>query len=381
MKILNVITSVNPAGGGPIEGVKQVGQVLVEGGHTFEVASLDAPNDPWVAECPLTVFPLGPSRTSYAYSPHLVPWLRSNAQRYDAIIARGIWQFGSFGVWLALHKSETPYYVYTHGMLDPWFKVTYPLKHLKKSLYWPWGDYRVLRDARAVCFTCEEERVLARQSFSRYRCNEVVVNYGTSGPQGEADATREVFLIRFPELRSKRIVFFISRIHEKKGCDLLIEAFAKMTKRDSSLHLVIAGPDQMGWQGQLQALGERLGIADRISWPGMLTGDLKWGAFHAADVFMLPSHQENFGIVVAEALSCGLPVLISNKVNIWREIESDGAGLVDDDTVAGATRLLEKWLDMTHEERQDMRAKAQLCFRERFEIHKAALSLINVLKD
>jgi glycosyltransferase involved in cell wall biosynthesis len=76
----------------------------------------------------------------------------------------------------------------------------------------------------------------------------------------------------------------------------------------------MAGPDQAGWQMKLEIQAEKLGISERVSWTGMLSGDLKWGAFHAADVFILPSHQENFGIVVAEALSCSLPVLISNKV-------------------------------------------------------------------
>ena len=78
--------------------------------------------------------------------------------------------------WLALESLRkqgfhTPaYFVFTHGMLDPWFKRTYPLKHLKKWLYWPWAEYRVLRDAQAVLFTCEEERILARQSFWLYKC-------------------------------------------------------------------------------------------------------------------------------------------------------------------------------------------------------------------
>ena len=88
--------------------------------------------------------------------------------------------------------------VYTHGMLDPWFKRRYPLKHLKKLLYWPWGEYRVLREASAVLFTCEEERVLARQAFRPYRCNEVVVKYGTAGPQGEAPLELEAFYGRIP---------------------------------------------------------------------------------------------------------------------------------------------------------------------------------------
>lgn len=379
MKILHVITSVDPAGGGPIEGLKQLAGVLTAKGHVIEIASLDAPDESWVAECPLPIHAMGPTKSTYGYTPRLLPWLKENAANYDFVIVRGIWQYGSFATWRALHKSKTPYLVFTHGMLDPWFKRTYPLKHLKKSLYWPWAEYRVLRDAAGVCFTCEEERILARQSFRLYKCREFVVNYGTAGAKGDGNAQKRHFLENFPQLQEKRMLLFLSRIHVKKGCDLLIAAFAKIASHDPNLHLVIAGPDQTNWRPQLEAQAEKLGIASRITWPGMLSGDLKWGAFEAAELFVLPSHQENFGIVVAEALSCGTPVLISNKVNIWREIESDGAGLVEEDSVEGTIRVLERWLQMSDEEKQKMRQQARDTFLQRFDINEAADSFLRVL--
>src|SRR5213076_1488953 len=114
------------------------------------------------------------------------------------------------------------------GMLDPWFKRTYPLKHLKKWIYWPWADYRVLRDARAVLFTTEEERLLARQSFWLYRCREAVVDYGTAGPTGDAARQRESFRSAFPMLRDTRNLLFLSRLHPKQGCDTLLAAFARV---------------------------------------------------------------------------------------------------------------------------------------------------------
>lgn len=175
-------------------------------------------------------------------------------------------------------------------MLDPWFKRTYPLKLLKKSLYWPWAEYRVLKDAAGVCFTCEEERILTRQSFRPYKCREIVVNYGTAGAQGYSELQKQLFLKKFPQLEGKRLLSFLSRIHVKKGCDLLIEAFAKIALRDASLQLVIAGPDNTNWRPQLEAQAEKLRIAERIAWLGMLSGDLKWSAFHAAEVFVMPSH-------------------------------------------------------------------------------------------
>src|SRR5206468_2813608 len=122
----------------------------------------------------------------------------------------------ALGVWWALHNTTTPYFVYTHGMMGPWFKRTYPLKHYKKWLYWFWADYRVLRDAAAVLFTCEEERRLARQSFWLYRCDECVVSYGTAGPSGDRDAQHALFTAQFPELRGKRVLVFLGRIHVVK---------------------------------------------------------------------------------------------------------------------------------------------------------------------
>ena len=379
MRLLRSIRSVNPAGGGPIEGIKQVARVHAALGHETEIVSLDSPEDAWVKECPVKVHAMGPVRSGYGYSSKLVPWLREHRREYDAVVVSGLWQYSGFGVWRALRGTDTPYFVFPHGMLDPWFKRAYPLKHLKKWLYWPWADYRMLRDARAVLFTSEEECRAARESFWLYRCNEVVVNYGIAAPTGATEAQKEAVLARFPELAGKRAFVFLSRIHEKKGCDLLVRAFAKVARTDDSLRLVFAGPDQTGWSAALREIAQQLGIADRIVWTGMISGDLKWGMLHLAEAFVLPSHQENFGIAVAEALACGTPVLISNKVNIWREIESDRAGLVDEDDAPGTLRLLEKWLALSAQEKDAMRKTARETFQARFEVTRAAEALIGAI--
>ncbi|PTY07314.1 transferase [Opitutaceae bacterium EW11] len=384
MRILHSIRSVNPQGGGPIEGVKQLAAVNRAHGHDIEVVSLDSPRDPWVREFPLPCHPMGPSRGSYGYSPRLVPWLRDHGANYDAVVVDGIWQYNAFAVWRALRNTGTPYFVFTHGMLDPWFKRTYPLKHFKKWLYWPWGDYRVLRDARSVLFTCEEERLQARRSFWLYRCNERVVNFGTAGPSGDRDAQLKTFADRFPETRGRRCVLFLGRVHVKKGADLLFRAFAEFCRRTGARdapewHVVIAGPNDHPYGEEMKMLVRDLGIAGNVTWTGMLTGDIKWGAFYAADAFALPSHQENFGIAVAEALACGVPVLISDKVNIWREISSDGAGLVANDDLSGTIKLLEQWRSLSDAERVLMRDRARACFLKRFHIEQSARSLLAAL--
>ncbi len=388
MKILHVISSIDPKGGGPIEGIKQLNVPMRELGVQVDVLCCDPPDAPYLnafdnltTTTTTTVYAMGPHYLGYAYAPKLLPWLKAHAHNYDAIIVNSLWQYHGFAVWRALAGTDIPYYVFTHGMLDPWFKHTYPLKHLKKCLYWPWAEYRVLRDARRVIFTCEDERLLARQSFKLYKVNEAVTAYGVANPPANSEDLAAQFLAQYPQLQGKRLALYLSRIHVKKGCDLLIAAFAKVAQQDASLHLVMAGPDNTGWIPKLQAQANALGIAERITWPGMLQGDLKWGAFYAAEVFVLPSHQENFGIVVAEALACGKPVLISHKVNIWREIIADGAGLMAEDTQVGTDELLQRWLAMTKEDFAAMQAKTIPCFQKRFHVQRAAERLLEIIRE
>jgi len=381
MRILQVIPSTNPATGGPIEGIRQLLKPLCELGHTVEVACCDAPQSLWLAEPGLNVvYTLGPARLGYAYTPRLLPWLRENATHYDAIIVHGLWQYHSLAVRQALVGTQVPYFVFTHGMLGLWFKHTYPIKHFKKWLYWPWADYRVMRDAQAVIFTCEEERLQASQSFWLYRAREVVSGYGIAAPPENGAELARQFIAKQPHLDGKRVVLFLGRLHRVKGCDLLLEAFAQVVQFDARLHLVMAGPDQVGWVATLRAQAQQLGLTERISWPGMLRGVDKWGAFYAAEVLCLPSHHENFGIVVAEALACGKPVLISNKVNIWHEIELDTAGFVDSDTVAGTVRNLQRWLAIDAGGYAAMSERARQCFATRFHIQRAAERLVEIIE-
>ena len=378
MKILHCIHSLNPSIGGPLEFVRQTSLVLARRGHTVEVVSLDAPTDPWLQEFPVTARALGRGQGGYGYAPQFVPWLRQHHAEYDAVVVHGIWQYNSFGVWRALRKTATPYFVFPHGMLDPWFNRTYPLKHLKKLLYWPWAEYRVLRDAAAVLFTTEQERLLARESFRLYRCREVVVNFGTAAPEVDEQQAGEDFYHAFPQLREKTFLLFLGRLHEKKGCEELIRALAA----DATSHLVMAGPcADESYLSELRRLATELGCADRTTFTGMLSGNPKWGAFAAAEAFILPSHQENFGIAVVEALACGVPVLISNQVNIWREIVADGCGYAEDDNLAGTSRLLERWRDTPPAQRAEMSAVARRSFAQRFEITHAVDSFLQVLAD
>jgi glycosyltransferase involved in cell wall biosynthesis len=208
----------------------------------------------------------------------------------------------------------------------------------------------------------------------------LVVNYGTAAPEIDLAGAREDFFQSFPQLRGRRFLLFLGRLHEKKGCDLLIEAFAALrnsASADQSLDLVLAGPcADAGYEEHLKRMASSV---SGVTFTGMLAGAQKWGAFSAADAFILPSHQENFGIAVVEALACGTPVLISNKVNIWREIATAEAGYVENDHLAGTARLIERWVGAAADVCAAMKENARECFARHFEINRATDSLIEVL--
>jgi glycosyltransferase involved in cell wall biosynthesis len=391
LKILQIVDTLDPSGGGVAPAVLGLSRGIAKRGHKMEIVVLDDPAAPWIKNsCPaegrhgdprrvdVPVHALGTGTSSYRYSSKLTSWLREHGGDYDRVIVNGLWQYLSFAAWRRYAHSPIPYFVLPHGMLDPWFKETFPLKHLKKWLYWPWAEYRVLRDATTVIFTSEEERLLARKSFGLYHAREKVSPLGIEEPPIQPDAKSE-FLSRYPQLQGTRNLLFLGRLHPKKGCDLLIDAFAKLKAKD--LSLILAGPDQIGWEAELRRQAEHLNLSDRIVFTGMLEGEMKQGAFAAADAFILPSHQENFGIAVVEALAAGIPVLISNRVNIWREIDADDAGFVDSDDLAGTTRLLERWTNPPAGEREAMRQNARKCFEQRFEINRAVDSLLQILNE
>ena len=380
MRLLRVIRNTNPESGGPIERLLSSSEALLRDGHEVEVVSLESEKDVAKRQFPFRVTALGRGVGKYGYNPRLAPWVRQNAGRFDAVVMHGLWNYSSFGAWLGLRRTSTPYYIFTHGMMDPWFRHAYPLKHFAKQVYWWFAEGRVLRDAQKVLFTTEEEMVRARNVFSGYSYNERVVRYGTVDPAGDEGAEKAAFFRAFPGLENKQFLIFLSRIHPKKGCDLLIRAFAELSKQlPENVDLVIAGPDQVHWVQELRDLALRLNVAHRVHWPGMLQGELKWGAFRAAEAMILPSHQENFGIVVAEAMACRTPVLISDKVNIWREVESSGGGLVEPDNVDGTRNLMQRFLELTAEERSKMKRAARQGFLDYFDGEASARDLAQVI--
>jgi glycosyltransferase involved in cell wall biosynthesis len=379
MKILHVIGTLSPRDGGPPEVTRQLARSYVESGDTLEVVCQDPPGAPYLRDVPCTVHALGQRWIGrYGFSPRLWKWLHENARRFDCIVRQGIWGFPDIAVRSACRKAGIPYGIFPHGALDPWFNQQYPLKHFKKMLYWPIQSH-VLRDARAVFFTCDLEAELAATSFHPHTWKSIVFPYGICAPRDDAAQSVELFYRTYPSLLKRRFLLLLARIHEKKGCDLLLRAFARVAAAEPDLDLMIAGPDAQGRQSGLERMAQELGITSRVHWPGILGNDLKWGALRAAEAFILPSHQENFGIAIVESLAAGRPVLITNKVNIWREIENGKAGLIDEDTLEGVERLLRGWLALTPKERDAMSARAYPLFTNRFSLRCCAQTIHSVL--
>lgn len=398
MRILHIIATLDRQAGGPSNSIRRILAAYPAIGSVGEVLTLDDPAAPFLQEADFTVHAIGPVSTRFGYTSRLIPWLRENRHRYDGVVVHGIWQYLGWAVRRAIHPHK-PYLVFTHGMLDPYFKRAHPLKHLKKIPYWLLNEYWVLRSANRVLFTSEDESQNATKSFWPCTWKSSVVPYGASAPQGDPVTLRKAFLDKYPALKNadgseRRFILFLGRIHSKKGCDLLLDAFAKIAKTAPDLHLVFAGPHNVSApgvanQGLLEpgspALKTRLtnlavaqGLGHRVHWTGMLYGDEKWGAFYGCEAFALPSHHENFGIAVAEALACGKPVLISDKVNIWQDIVRDGAAFVGPDTAAGTLRTLQDWIGLTPEQKTTMGTYAINCFHRRYDMQANASGIIKI---
>ena len=268
-------------------------------------------------------------------------------------------------------------------MLDPYFQQAKErrLKALRNDIYWQVFENKVVNQADGIFFTCEEELVLARNTFPNYKPQkEINVGYGIQPPPEYRPTMRATFANKVPQWNGKPHFIFLSRIHPKKGVDLLIKAYLKLEKEIEDIpQLIIAGPGlEQPYGATMQELAAE---SPNILFPGMLSGDAKWGAFFESEAFVLPSHQENFGIAVVEALACGKPVLISDKVNIWREIEADNAGFVDTDTVEGTVCNLERWLALSRSEYASMAKQAVTTFNTRFHIDRAAQRLLEIIRE
>jgi glycosyltransferase involved in cell wall biosynthesis len=270
-----------------------------------------------------------------------------------------------------------------HGMLDPWFQrdPSRRLKAVRNFFYWWMAERHVVNDADALLFTCEEELRLARQTFGGYHPRrEINVGYGIPEPPPFTESMRTAFLERVPGLGGRPYVLFLGRIHPKKGVDLLASAYLQILKTEKLKtdfpDLVIAGP---GWDSEFgRRVAAAVGAHPKIHMVGMLEGEVKWGALYGCGAFVLPSHQENFGIAVVEALACKKLVLISKQINIWREILEDGAGFAATDDEQGVVQMFQALQDWPTERSGTV---FRDCYVKRFGIDSAGRKMASVFKE
>ena len=180
------------------------------------------------------------------------------------------------------------------------------------------------------------------------------------------------FRAKYPVLADKPLILFLSRLSPQKGLDLLIPAFAKFAATDSTgAMLVLAGPDSGGYETMVRGWVKEHRLGSRVLFTGLLHGADRVAALRDAEILALPSRHENFGIVVAESLAAGTPVLISNEVNIWREIEAAGAGGVVEPNIEAVEAGLRKWMsDADH--RRGAGEKGRAFVFERYDWAKIA---------
>tara|TARA_R110002126_G_scaffold90468_1_gene215638 strand:- start:12398 stop:13552 length:1155 start_codon:yes stop_codon:yes gene_type:complete len=383
MRILRIIPSMNPKQGGPCQGIRNAAPELSKLGVQTEVVCFNEVDSDFIENDPFTIHPLGKPTNAWGYNKKFIPWMLDNFERFDVVIIHGLWLYQSQAAIKAMltyrktNETLPKVYVMPHGMLDPYFQKAKDrkLKALRNIIYWKIFENNVINQADGILFTCKEELLLARATFPNYRPKkEINVGYGIQQPPAYNDEMKKAFASNVPQWNGKPFLLFLSRIHPKKGIDLLINAYKKLEQELNTLpQLIIAGPNDHMYGTEMKALANN---SKNILFAGMLNGDAKWGAFYESEIFVLPSHQENFGIAVVEALACKTPVLISDKVNIWREIEKGKGGIVKNDTY----NLLKDWLSLNQNLKYSMVLAAEKVYLENFTIKKAAMQYLNGIK-
>lgn len=380
MKILHVIAGLAPRYGGPSKSCREMAVAVAQRGHEVSIFTtnqdgpdvLDVPLDRPVEEDGVEIryFPIQSPRfwgTSWA----LAAELKRAIPEVDLVHIHSLYMFHD---WVAGHYCQAagiPYIIRPHGTLDPYLHRRH---RWRKMIMETMFQHRSLRRAAAIHYTSEEEMHLAE----RYVCGApgVVVPHGLNLEDYDKLPPPGAFRVRYPEIGDKTLVLFFGRLNFKKGLDILAKAFGELARARDDIHLVIAGPDDGMKDKTVRWLREE-GVLEKTTFTGMVLGDEKLALLGDADIFVLPSYSENFGISVVEAMACGLPVVISDKVNIWREVEAWGTGKVTTcDAEATARAMLELLADRNTARRMGSRGKALV--KEQFAWPRIALMLENV---
>lgn len=400
MRLLHVVDTMDPERGGVSQAVRTIATEAARSGIWNEVLTLDTPTGK-SQDAMYLVNEIGPSKGPWSYSGALIPWLVQNLSRFDVIIVHGLWLYSGYAVKQALAKykssSETrcsdgplpSMFIMPHGMLDPYFQraKTRKIKALRNWLYWKVIESHIINGSDGVLFTCKQECLLAKQPFKPYKPKrELIVGLGVANPPTFNYSMIDAFERLCHNVSFGKYILFLGRVDDKKGVELLLQAYEQLLSTTGTgpiPHLVIAGPGMESNYGLMLQMfvNANTRLKSHTHFTGMLSGQEKWAAMYGCEVFILPSHQENFGIAVVEALACGKPVLISRQVNIHAEICNEGAAIVGDDSIRGTYEMLHRWLSTSESNRAQMRTAARRCYEKNFAVGRATGNLINAISN
>jgi glycosyltransferase involved in cell wall biosynthesis len=356
----NVITHLDPKYGGMSAAVPALSSaVMGVGKHTVSLTGFCAPEERF-----------SPSLAN-ALDVHYMPlgyanWLTNKDARvrFQTIIdhsagvhIHGLWEQSTFAAARAARNARKPYLVSAHGMLQPWALNN---KRWKKAVYGRLIERANLKRARCLHALTSAE---ARDYRGYGLTNPIAII--PNGVDLPSQADSGAFLTRFPALRNKRLILFLSRVHFKKGLDILCQAWASAAKRWPDAHLVIAGPDFENTRAAIEALVETSGIKDRVTFTGMLDSALKWSALSAAECFVLPSYSEGLSVSVLEAMGMGLPVIVTKQCNL-PEVGEHGCGWVIDADALELERALTGYLSAPSSAIAEMSTKGHSLVQKRY---------------
>ncbi len=386
LKVASVIASLAARSGGPVhnlvESVGYLRDVGVEvtiyttdlgGPASARSARVTAADFPAAAQaCEVHVFPARAPRRM-AYAPKLRRALASEVRNFDLIRVHGVYLYPNLAASSVARKANVPYLVTPHGALDPWLRRHGRMRKSVANVMW---QNRMLRDAAAIHATTLLEAELladvAPPSVTRH-----VVGNGVSVSAFRVLPPRGELRTRLGLAGDIPILLFLGRISQKKGIDILIRAVARLRPREVAL--VVAGPDDEGLTSHLGSLAQGLGVEDRVFFVGPQFGAQRLAALADADVWALPSHAENFGNAVVEAMAAGVPVIVSTEVNLAPEILAAGAGRVSSCDDAEIARHCAAILDSSSE--RDRLIAAGRAFAECYSWPRIASQLVNMFSE
>lgn len=304
--------------------VRTIARALSQAGMDVHVATTDD-DGPGRLNVPLGIpqredgatFWYFPRQTRfYTFSWPLTRWLARHVHEFDVVHIHALFTYAALPAALLARRAGVPYIVRPLGTLNRWGMQN--RRRWLKRLSFRVIESRIVRHAAGIHYTSEQE--LAEAGDLGISGNLLIIPNAVDLP------VRNLRPPRPPN--GRKIILFLSRFDRKKGLDLLLEAFAQLQNRGLGAVLVLAGSGDPDLVAQLKNDAARLGIASDVVWAGFLTGDEKWAALADADVFVLPSYSENFGVALVEALASGCPVVLTDQVGIHREISRAEAGLV-----------------------------------------------------